>query len=108
MIRWKVVTKQRNSVSMVLRFNQLGKYAREYPVGKTVSAEKDSFGLMTFRTKKQAMEFFNDWGEDRVLIIKVDGIGKGKVPKTIFTLTKDSAHLLDLYSKYELHNNRTT
>jgi len=86
-IRWKVVTKDRESWSMLLRpeiFPE--KFVKIYNLNTIVSAHPKSLGLMTFKTKKHAKKFQSRHPVSGLRIIKVKGIGRGYVPKAIVAL----------------------
>ena len=94
MIRWKVVTQTRKSC-----YVDNAQYSLLYPKGIIVTALENTLGIMTFKRKKDADDFtksFKRWLnishnstfiERTYEIIRVWGIGRGKVPKRVSTWT---------------------
>ena len=72
-IRWKVTKDDRTSP------HAEGKYYKEYLKNTIVKANKNTLGLMTFKTKEQAATWANR-SVIRTRILKVRPIGRGKVP----------------------------
>ena len=97
MIRYKVVNVNRGSCTVPLRSR---KYYREYNKGDTVRAEKDSFGLMVFDTKRNALRFSFNTNQK---ILRVRSIGKAlNKPKFlcgILSCFKNSRQLTGFYQK---------
>ena len=88
-IRYKVVTKDRKSVLRLFEgFHQMqrSKYILTYEKGAIVEADKNTLGIFTFQTRKQAEEFKYYYLETPYLyaIIKVKPLDKrGKVPEKV-------------------------
>ncbi len=76
-IVFKCTTGDRESV-----FTQ-GPYCLKYKKGTTVEAPKNTMGIMCFDTYKNAKSFAVTHGVGMVEIIRVKGIGEGKVPTAI-------------------------
>ena len=80
-IRYKVV---RNRTSLFTN----GKYLLAYLPGNIVTAPEGTLGIMTFKTRRQAEDFsFKSDAE----IIRVRGIGRGKVPAKVCNGTREFA-----------------
>lgn len=101
-IRYKVV-KRKTRCSAIINGNS--RYARRYLPGIITVAEEGTLGIMTFRIKTAAEEWahhFNNqsWtynDQPKLMVIKVEGIGRGYVPITVATdFTTDA--LDDFYS----------
>ncbi len=93
LIRWKVVTEDRKSCLIT------GKYCLYYKKGSVVEARKETVGVMTFTTKVTAEKFILHAlipGQERYIVIKVKGLGKGRKPKE-----KDLCHYTDVKIFYE-------
>lgn len=73
-IRWKVVTKQRESVIIDKK-----DYRLRYEKGIRVKAHENTIGIAVFETRKQA-EKIRNFGLDRQTL-RVNGIGRGIKPK---------------------------
>ena len=110
--KFKVVNKKDNSSCMVsnpICFSiyepreKTNKYKRIYKKGSIIKAEKDTLGLMVFKTKKRAEAWLSyTLRHDvsiQVKIIKVLPIGKGKTPKAICSRMIRSHHLSEFYQK---------
>ena len=92
-IRWKVVTEERKSLISTLAkeatydsylIKLVDRVTLTYTKGKTVVPDKDTLGVLTFETKKQACDFRNlSTSVTNTKIIKVRGIGKGRRIKAI-------------------------
>jgi len=79
-LRWKVVKKSNRTSCKV---SNGSKYCYNYPKGKVVKARKETEGIMTFKTKKEAQTFIDDYFHPHfdAQILKVKGIGRGKKPE---------------------------
>lgn len=86
-IRWKVVTEDRKSCLVIASL-----YCYYYKKGSVVKARKETIGIMTFLTLKEAQNFREVRSGK---IIKVEGLGRGKRPKY-----KDLCHFMDVLSFY--------
>ena len=91
MIRWKVTNLSRESVIV-----PYCRYKRKYKKGLTVHAKSNSLGLMTFKRKKDAIKFASALFKN-TLILKIQSIGRGRVPKGI-SMFVDERELDHFYS----------
>ena len=97
MIRYKVVNASRGSCR-VLRVYR--KYYKEYQKGETVKMASGSFGIMVFKTKSSARNFFNSYNND-AQILQVEPIGKAlKHPPFLFSMGSLMASRLSLSGAY--------
>ena len=76
MIRYKLTRPNRSSCTI----HGKSPFCQKYLKGKIITADPQTLGIFTFKTKKEAMFFrwFSTW-----LILKVQPIGRGTVPKLI-------------------------
>ena len=80
MIRWKVTNLSRASVIV----HNVSNYSRFYYKGTIVKAKSGTLGLMTFKTKLDALDFAKEIFHLRGFkILKVQSIGRGRVPDRI-------------------------
>ena len=80
MIRYKVTRKNRTSCII----SHQSRFCQKYLKGKIVRADPETLGIFTFETEKAAKLFIwpRPW-----LILRVQPIGKGKIPKLISLYT---------------------
>lgn len=76
-IRYKVVNKNRKSVIIPSNFLSCITYEKD----TIVEANKDTIGIFLFNRKKDAENFRNNALAQKIL--KVEPIGRGKIPKQI-------------------------
>ena len=94
-IRWKVVRKIGRRSYIV---SPDSKYSIEYIKGTTVKENKEGLGIMCFETKELARKFGRSGLRDgRVILIKVNGIGRGKKIKRVACI--HCGCILELYIK---------
>lgn len=76
MIRYKVIQKDRTSCVI----HPKSRFCHKYLKGKTITANPETLGIFTFKTKGEARNFIwhHTW-----LILRVEPIGKGETPKLI-------------------------
>jgi hypothetical protein len=70
--RWKVTKEDRTSPQAQ------DKYSKTYIKGATVEANRNTLGLMTFKTRGQAEEWSRNVFEPKILEVKP--IGRGRIP----------------------------
>ena len=83
MIRWKVLNEYKRSCYA------RGEFSLIYEKGTIVNAKAGTLGIMVFKTKTEAKLFKKGRGFRTFHIIKVNSIGRGKVPSSI------SHHILE-------------
>jgi len=97
-IRYKVV-KRNSRTSAVINGNS--PYVLRYIPGTTITARKETLGIMVFATKFRAQEFAGNlnlsYWRDRFSVIKVEAIGRGKYPSEICK-SWNTAQLRSFYS----------
>lgn len=81
MIRYKVVTKDRQSWGSIMR--DMGTFKTTYPRGVVVKAVPGTQGLFCFKTRQAAMDFINENELAGTSIIRVKPLTRGKAPKFI-------------------------
>ena len=87
MIRYKAVSDTYKSCIIPYQ----SPYSLSYKIGETVKANKNTLGIMCFKTLKDAQKFWNG------KILRVKTIGRGKNPKAISMPTTEN--LRNFYGK---------
>ncbi len=105
-IRWKVVTEDRESWSYFVLPKKL---LTIYKKGARLKTVDGSLGFLTFRTKKQAIEFAETHNISKAYkIIKLNAIGRGKrISKVVatyhFDCTTSLQEIMAMLRRMPLH-----
>ncbi len=91
-IRWKVIRKV-DRTSCIVYSNK--KYCLVYKKGTTVVAKKGTLDSMVFKRRRDAESFRGN--APNQVIIRVNGVGKGKCPKEISSILFNCAELDRFY-----------
>jgi len=81
----------------------IGTYCKEYEKGKTINAIPGTFGIMTFDTHSNALDFL---GSKIGKIIKVKSIGKGRRIK--FVSANLSKEKIQCFYENQIYKNPST
>jgi hypothetical protein len=92
-IRYKVVKRKTRGSAII---NGRSHFARKYLPGTTVFAEEGTLGIMVFKTRYSAVVFADHFNNNawynyhppKLIIIKVETIGRGKVIHWVSSKTK--------------------